>query len=328
VNPGRRDGLGFSPRTVVCRFCTIPPVNLVTPMPSVNLVTPAIPIVYLDGMFLPINQARISVLDRGFLFGDGVYEAVPVYGGHLFRLIEHLNRLDSSLSGIRCANPLSHEQWSILLSDLVARNGEGDLSIYLQVTRGVGSNRDHAFPMGISPSVFAMATPLLPLPADKRQNGVGAILAEDIRWGRCNIKTITLLANVLLRQQAIDAGAFEAILVRDGQVTEGAASNVFVVLDGKLVTPPKGPLLLPGITRDLVLELASADGIPAREDTLAMEDLRKADEIWVTSSTKEVVPIVTLDGTPVGTGFPGLVYRRMMELYQAFKEQARKGSYE
>ncbi|CAK0750995.1 D-alanine aminotransferase [Gammaproteobacteria bacterium] len=297
-------------------------------MPPANLATPATPIVYLDGRFLPLDQARVSVLDRGFLFGDGVYEVVPAYGGHLFRLTEHLNRLENSLSEIRCTNPLGREQWSLLLSDLVARNGNGDLSLYLQVTRGVGPNRDHAFPMGVPPSIFAMATPLLPLPADKRQNGVSAILAEDIRWGRCNIKTITLLANVLLRQQAIDAGAFEAILVRGAQVTEGAASNVFIVHDSALITPPKGPLLLPGITRDLVLELAAADGIPAREDTLVVEDLRRADEVWITSATREVVAIVTIDGTPVGTGHPGPLYRRMMELYQAFKEQARKGNYE
>jgi D-alanine transaminase len=286
------------------------------------------PIVYLDGVFLPLDQARVPVLDRGFLFGDGVYEVVPAYGGHLFRLTEHLRRLGDSLAAIRLANPLGGEHWATLLKGLVVRNGGGDLSVYLQVTRGVGPSRDHVFPAGVPPTVFAMATPLLPLPENKRRNGAGVILVEDIRWRRCNVKAITLLANILLRQQAIDAGVFEAILVRDGQVTEGAATNVFAIERGELVTPPKGPLLLPGITRDLVLELAAANGIPAREAPLTVTDLREADEVWLTSSTKEVVAVATLDGALVGTGQPGPVYQRMMDLYQAFKAQARAGKYE
>ncbi len=290
------------------------------------LVSP--PTVYLNGVFQPLDQARISVLDRGFLFGDGVYEVMPVYGGQPFRLAEHLRRLGNSLAGIRCANPFDDMQWEVLLRNLVAQNGGGDLSVYLQVTRGAGPNRDHAFPVGASQSVFAMASPLLPLPQVYRERGVSAVLVEDIRWGRCDIKTITLLANVLLRQQAVDAGAFEAILVRGAHVTEGAASNVFVVRECVLVTPPKGPLLLPGITRDLVVELACANHIPIHEAMLTTEDVRQADELWLTSSTKEIVPVTTLAGAPIGTGLPGPLYRRMMDLYQAFKDLARAGKYQ
>ncbi|CAK0746752.1 D-alanine aminotransferase [Gammaproteobacteria bacterium] len=289
----------------------------------VNFDIPFIPIVYLNGKFLPVNQAQVSVLDRGFLFGDGVYEVIPVYGGYPFRLAEHLRRLNHSLTSIRCDNPLNSKQWSDLFIDLVTRNGGGDLSVYLQVTRGVGLNRDHAFPVGVLPSVFMMATPLLPLPEEKRRKGVSAILVDDIRWKHCDLKVISLLPNVLFRQQAIDVAAFDAIFVRDGQVTEGAVSNVFVVHDGKVVTPSKGPLLLPGITRDLVLELAIAENIPAREGMLTMEDLYNADEIWLTSSTKEIVPVVILDSAPVGNGLPGTHYRRMMDLYQDFKKKAR-----
>ncbi len=295
-------------------------------MPQTQAAQP--PTVYLNGSFLPLDQAQVSVLDRGFLFGDGVYEVMPVYGSQPFRLAEHLGRLANSLAGIRCANPLSNDQWDALFRNLIVRNGGGDLSIYLQVTRGVGPNRDHSFPANAHPSVFVMASPLLPLPEVHRNNGVRAILVEDFRWGRCDIKTITLLANVLLRQQAVDAGAFEAILVRGTQVTEGAASNVFIVRGGQLLTPPKGPLLLPGITRDLVCELASANGIPIQEVALTVEDLQGADEIWLTSSTKEVVPVTNLDGAPVGDGLPGAAYRRIMELYQSFKGLARTGRYQ
>lgn len=284
---------------------------------------PVIPIVYLNGLFLPINQAQVSVLDRGFIFGDGIYEVIPVYGGHPFRLTEHLMRLNQSLNSIKCSNPLSQAQWNTILTELIDHNGNGDLSIYLQITRGVGPNRDHAFPSGVTPSVFIMATPLLPLPADKRQNGVAAILVEDIRWKRCDIKAITLLANVLLRQQAVEAGAFDAILVRDGKITEGAVSNIFIVHGQELLTPPKGQSLLPGITRDLVLELANAAGICAREEILISKDLHNADEIWLTSSTKEIVPVVTLDEIAVGKGVPGPLYQKMMAIYQAFKIKAR-----
>jgi len=284
----------------------------------------ATPIVYLNGNFLPLGDAKISVLDRGFLFGDGIYEVIPVYDGHLFRLAEHFERLAQSLAGIRCPPPLTTVEWIAVLTELVVRNGAGDLSIYLQITRGVGPNRDHAFPVGVIPSVFAMATPLIPLPAEKRRTGVRAILIDDLRWGRCNLKVITLLANVLARQQAIDVGAYESILVRNGQITEGAASNVFIVRNGILLTPPKGPLLLPGITRDLVLELATTANLPVREEILTVQDLISAEEIWLTSATKEVVAVIELDDHVIGTGRPGSYYQKMTALYQSFKDRVRR----
>lgn len=283
------------------------------------------PIAYLNGNFLPLTDAKISVLDRGFLFGDGVYEVIPVYGGHIFRLAEHFSRLTQSLTGINCVPPLTNSEWVAVFNQLIELNPFGDLSIYLQITRGAGPNRDHAFPVGISPNVFAMATPLIPLPAEKRRTGVRAILIDDIRWGRCDLKVIALLANVLARQQAIDNGAYESILIRAGQITEGAASNVFIVRNGILLTPPKGSLLLPGITRDLVLELANSAQIPAREEMLTVADLINAEEVWLTSSTKEVVAVIKLDDHVIGTGFPGPHYQKMMALYQSFKERARHG---
>lgn len=275
--------------------------------------------VYLNGEFLPLSQAKISVLDRGFLFGDGVYEVVPVYGGRPLRLPEHLQRLERSLAGIRMAPPLSDSQWEAIFSRLI--QGDGDQSIYLQVTRGVGPKRDHAFPQDVPPTVFAMCTALAPVPA----SGVKAITVPDIRWQWCHIKAITLLANVLQRQQALDEGCAEAILVRDGHAIEGAASNLFAVVDGVLLTAPKGNDILPGITRDLVVELAQANAIPLQERKISVEALAQAEEVWLTSSTREVLPVVELDGKPVGAGEPGSVWVRMNALYQQRKQQLRQG---
>lgn len=276
-------------------------------------------IVYLNDEFLPLAQAKISVLDRGFLFGDGIYEVIPVYGGKPLRLAEHLERLGNSLAGIRMEQPLSDEQWGNVFERLI--QGEEDQSIYLQVTRGVGPKRDHAFPKGVAPTVFAMCTPIAPIPA----TGVKAITVADIRWQWCHIKAITLLANVLQRQQAVDEGCAEAILVRDGFAIEGAASNLFAVVDGILLTPPKGNDILPGITRDLVVELAQANAIPLEERKIGVAELDRAEEVWVTSSTREVLPIIELDGKPVGAGEPGPLWVRMNRLYQQRKEQLRKG---
>ncbi|NJD05720.1 MAG: D-amino acid aminotransferase [Methylococcaceae bacterium] len=277
------------------------------------------PIVYLNGQFLPLGEAKVSVLDRGFLFGDGVYEVIPVYGGKPFRLAEHLQRLDNSLAGIRMTSPLTAEQWSDLFDRLI--RGDHDQSIYLQITRGAAPKRDHAFPKETPPTVFAMCNPIAPIPA----SGVRAITVQDIRWDWCHIKAVTLLANVLLRQQAVEQGCAEAILVRDGQAIEGAASNLFVVVDGILVTPPKGNRILPGITRDLVVELAQANAVPCQERDIAAEELSRAAEVWVTSSTREILPIVELDGRTVGNGSPGPVWARMNRLYQEFKETLRRG---
>jgi D-alanine transaminase len=281
------------------------------------------PTVYLNGEFLPQDRAFVSVFDRGFLFGDGVYEVIPAYGGHPFRLEQHLDRLDASLRAIRLHDPLPRERWGQMVEELVRRNGGGDQSIYLQVTRGPGP-RDHAFPAHPVPTVFAMSNPLDPVPRQMLEQGVGAVTREDIRWTHCHVKAIALLPNVLLRQQAIDEGAYEAILIREGQVTEGAASTVFVVRAGFLYTPPQGAFLLPGITRDLVLELAAADGIPCREVRMPAADLQNADEIWLTSSTKEILPVTRLDGHPVGAGSPGPLWSRMHGLYQAHKSRLRR----
>lgn len=277
-------------------------------------------IVYLNGQFLPLNQAKVSVMDRGFLFGDGVYEVIPVYGGRPLRLDEHMQRLTNSLAGIRMQPPLSNAEWSGVFSRLI--QGLEDQSIYLQVTRGVAPKRDHAIPPDIEPTVFAMCTPIAPLPVD----GIRTITVDDIRWDWCHIKAITLLSNVLLRQEAIDRGCTEAILVRDGYAIEGAASNLFVLVDGVLVTPPKSNELLPGITRDLVLELAVQHGIPAQERRIALDELMSAPEIWMTSSTREIMPVIELDGAPVGSGLPGPVWQRMQALYQDYKEFLRRPS--
>lgn len=271
----------------------------------------------------------MPVLDRGFIFGDGVYEVIPAYGGKLFRLGEHLARLDHSLSGVRISNPLSHAQWGTMMNALLQHNAGGgtpDQYIYFQVTRGV-AKRDHAFPKDAAPTVFAMSNPLPPIPETFATRGIAAVTLEDIRWKYCHIKAITLLPNILLRQEAVERGAVEAILIRDGSVTEGAASNLFIVKGNTLITPPKGPLLLPGITRDLILELAQSDAIANREAAISEAELRAADEVWLTSSTKEIMPVTTLDGVRVGSGAPGPLWARMTALFQDYKQKLRSGTH-
>jgi len=280
-------------------------------------------ICYLNGDYLPLDEACVPVLDRGFIFGDGVYEVIPVYAGKPFRLAHHLQRLNDSLNGIYLVNPLSDEQWTQIIQQVISRNTEGDQSIYLQVTRGV-ARRDHGFPGTAQPTVFVMSNPFSPIDAKLLEEGVGAITLEDIRWQYCHIKSIALLPNILLRQQALDAGAAEAILLKADKVTEGAASNVFVVLDGKLVTPPKGECLLPGITRDLVVELADKHGITCEQRDISREELLRAEEIWVTSSTREILPVTHLDGHPVGDGLPGPVWQKMYAIYQDYKNELRQ----
>lgn len=279
--------------------------------------------VYLNGKFLAADDARISPMDRGFIFGDGIYEVIPVYNGHLFRLEEHLQRLDNSLASVSIKNTLSHSDWRTVLEELITRNGGGNQSVYLQITRGAAP-RDHAFPANVEPTVFIMSNPLKPVPEEIYIDGVSAITLDDIRWKYCHIKAIALLPNILLRQQALDAGAVEAILIRDGEVTEGAASNLFIVSNGTLITPPKGALLLPGITRDLILELAHDNGIASSEAAISPDMLNNADEIWLSSSTKEILPVTKLDGRPVGDGKPGEVWRRMIAIYQDYKQQYRE----
>lgn len=274
---------------------------------------------YFNGSFLPLAEVAVSPLDRGFLFADGVYETIPAYNGNLFRLAEHLQRLDKSLAGISLNCGLDRNAWKELLNELIHRNGSGNLTVYVQITRGAPNSRDHGFPsQPIQPTVFAMVNPLQPV-GDALQHGIEAITLEDIRWSACHIKSIALLANVLARQQALNAGASDALLVRNGYLTEGTASNVFLVHDDVLLTPPQDWRVLPGITRDLVLDLAKNHAIPYREQALPMAFLADASEVWLTSSIREIVPVTKVDGKMIGDGLPGSRWRQMMNLYQSYK---------
>ena len=281
--------------------------------------------IYLNGQFMPIEEARIPVLDRGFIFGDGVYEVIPVYSRRAFRLAGHLKRLQHSLDGIRLTNPHGDGEWTKLINELIACNDGEDQYLYLHITRGV-AKRDHAFPQPpVKPTVFMMSSPLLTPPAELLQSGIACITAPDNRWLRCDIKSIALLPNVLLRQMAVDAGCVETILIRPGSstegsfMTEGAASNIFVVKNGTLLAPPKDNLMLPGITYDVVLELAAASGIQHQVRKVAAAEVFNADELLLTSSTREILAITTLDGKPVGDGKPGAVFAKLHKLYQNFK---------
>jgi D-alanine transaminase len=283
-------------------------------------------IAFLNGTFLPLEDACVPAMDRGFLFGDGVYEVIPVYGSKLFRLAHHLKRLRNSLDAVRIDNPLSGEEWETMLLELVSRNEGTDQAVYLQVTRGVAAKRDHAFPADTRPTIFAMSTPMAASVDIDSITGATAVTLPDIRWKLCNIKAITLLPNVILRQQAIDAGTAEAILIQDGYATEGAASNLFIVKNGLLITPPNGPALLPGITRDLIIELAANNAIPFREADITEAELFGADEIWLTSSTREISPVTRLDDTVISAGKPGPLWKRMIALYQDYKTALRSGA--
>jgi len=275
--------------------------------------------VFLNGRFIPIEEARVPVLDRGFIFGDGVYELVPVYSRVPFRVEEHLARLERSLAATRIRNPYSRQEWREIIAQLIAKQPYEDQGVYFQVTRGV-AKRDHAFPQDATPTVFIMANPLVNPPRELVERGAEAVSAQDNRWFRCDIKSISLIGNVLLRQLSADAGATETILFRDGQLTEAAACNVFVVQGGVIHGSPKSNLILPGITYDVVVELAHAAQLPLEIREVSEAETRAADEIWVTSSSKEVLAIVQLDGKPVGDGRPGPVFRRMYQLYQDFKQ--------
>jgi D-alanine transaminase len=275
--------------------------------------------VFLNGEYLPLAEAKVSVLDRGFLFGDGVYEVIPAYNGHLFRLADHVERLNNSLSGIRLKLNYSVSDWQNIFQPLLSN--DKDQSIYLQITRGYAPKRDHAFPKQVIPTIFAMCSDILPFAG--KAAGIKAVTVDDTRWQLCQIKAITLLANILLRQEAIDRDCAEAILIKNGYAIEGAASNLFAVIDGELITPPKSNEILPGITRDVILELAKANHIPSCENIIALEGLQSASEIWVASSTREILAVVELDGTPVGDGKPGPVWQKMDELLQAYKATLR-----
>jgi D-alanine transaminase len=276
--------------------------------------------VFLNGKLVPLEQANVSVLDRGFIFGDGVYELVPVYSRVPFRIDEHLTRLERSLGEAKIRNPYSRAQWRSHIYQLVDAQAFDDQGVYFQVTRGV-AKRDHALPKNIEPTVFMMSNPLVAPAQEQVEKGARALTAQDNRWLRCDIKSISLIGNCLLRQMSAEAGAVETILFRDGKLTEASASNVFIVKRGVIHSPPKSNLILPGITYDVVSELAHANNLPIEFREVSEAEVRAADEIWVTSSSKEVLAIVELDGKRVGDGRPGPVFRRMHQLYQEFKQK-------
>ena len=281
--------------------------------------------VYLNGQFMPLEEARIPVLDRGFMFGDGIYEVVPVYSRRAFRLAEHLHRLQRSLDAIRLRNPHSGAEWEQLLGEMIARNAGDDLYLYIHITRGVAP-RDHPFPSPpVPPTVFLMTGALLSPDPAMAQAGVSAISAEDNRWMRCDIKSTSLLPNVLLRQLAVDANCSETVLFRppageeDATLTEGTASNIFAVQRGTLLAPPQSHLMLPGITYGVMLELAEAAGIPYTVRRISKTEVFAADELLLTSSTREVQAITRLDGQAIGGGKPGPVFAELYRRYQDFK---------
>ena len=277
-------------------------------------------VVFLNGEFLPLEEARVPVLDRGFLFGDGVYEVVPVYSRVPFRLDEHLARLERSLGETRIRNPYAPGRWREIIYRLVDAQPFEDQAVYFQVTRGV-AKRDHAFPKGVEPTVFMMSNPIVNPPRAQVEAGGKAVSERDNRWLRCDIKSISLIGNCMLRQLSAEEGYAETILFRDGNLTEASACNVFIVKRGVIQGPPKGNLLLPGITYDVVVELARANGMPIELRSVTEAEVRAADELFVTSSSKEVFPIVELDHQKIGDGRPGPVFRRMYELYQEFKRK-------
>jgi D-alanine transaminase len=278
-----------------------------------------LPICYLNGAYLPLSEARVSPLDRAFLFADSVYEVLPVFDGRPFRFREHFDRLARSLREIRLESPHTHDQWLAILDAVVSRNGGVDMYVYVQVTRGMEFGRNHAFPAVTRPTVFIMASPLPAMTAEIREQGLAAITVEDFRWGRCDIKSTALLANVLMKQQAADAGAQEAIIVREGDVMEGSSTSIFVVTAGVLATPPNSMHILPGTTRDAALELASAASMPLEVRRIPVTQLHSADEVWLASATRDVLPLTRIDGRAIGTGKPGPQWQKMAAAFASLK---------
>lgn len=274
---------------------------------------------FLNGKYLPLEECTVSVLDRGFIFGDGIYELLTVYKNNPFYLAQHLERLQRSLSETKIENPYTEEEWKQLINNLIQQSDHDDLAIYIQVTRGIAP-RDHFFPKTAQPTVFAMANSLPLVPKGQLEKGVDLITSEDIRWQRCDIKVTSLLANILAKQEAAEASAIEAIMIRDGYALEGSASNLFVVREGVVYTHPKDNLILPGVTRDFVLELLLELGVESREQRIPKDWLYSADELWITSSTKEVLAATTIDKQPVADGKPGALWGKTYNLYQQRKQ--------
>ena len=281
-------------------------------------------IVYLNGDYLPVEQATVSVLDRGFLFGDGIYEVIPVFGLKPLRVDEHLQRLKNSLSRISLDNPLDDKEWKQIFDQLLEKNPGEDRAIYLQITRGAHPVRDLKIQPEKRPTIFMMVLQVGAVDVNELEKGIETVTIDDFRWHACDIKSISLVANVMLREQATQSGVVDAILVRDGYVTEGTASNLIMVKDGVLYTPPTSQHLLPGITRDLVLELAEANGMTCEVRQISEDELETADEIWLTSSTREIAPVIRLNGQDVADAKAGLVWKKMIHIYQNYKEVLRK----
>lgn len=279
---------------------------------------PAESVCYLNGTFQPLSQCKVSVLDRGFIFGDGVYEVIPVYGRRVFRADAHLARLTRSLNAVEIANPCTADGWLALVRELIARNAQDDQCIYIQVTRGV-ARRDHAFPRGVEPTVFLMSFPFPQVPAALRSIGVACVTAPDLRWRNGHVKSISLLGNVLAKQLSVETGAVETILIRDGWLTEASASNVVIVRNGHLCAPPRDHDKLEGIRVSLMEELSQDIGVRLEFRPIAEWELRTAQEILLTSATKEVLSVTTLDGVKVGNGLPGAVGAALYSAYQAVK---------
>jgi D-alanine transaminase len=278
------------------------------------------PIAHYNGRLMPLEDVKISPLDRGFIFGDGVYEVIPVYEGVMLHGREHFQRLQRSMDEIRLANPHSVDEWLGITRELLAHH-PGNVSVYIQVTRGVPPKRDHVIPQGLTPTVFMMVQPLVTPSREAIENGVACVTHEDFRWTRCHIKSTSLLGNVMARQVSADVGATETILLREGLVTEASSSNVFVVKGDMVAAPPQDNLILMGITYELVTRLAKEGTVKLQMRPIPEAELRSADEIWLSSSTKEVLAVTKLDGKPVGSGKPGPVFRRMHALYQEYKKR-------
>ena len=273
---------------------------------------------YLNGEYTPLNQAKVSVLDRGFIFGDGIYDVVPVYGRRLFRFEQHLARLERNLGKLRIPNPHTNEEWLERCRKLIAAHASEDQMIYIQVTRGVAP-RDHVMPKDIVPTVFIMATAMKPPGTKAVHEGVACVTAEDFRWERGDIKSTSLLGNVMARQVSADVGATETILFREGQLTEASSSNVWVVRDGAVYGVPKSEHVLEGIRYELIRELCEQEGIPFSLVPIDAAQVHGADELMISSASKEVLPVVLLDGQPIGTGKPGPVFERIYSAYQGAK---------
>ena len=281
--------------------------------------------VFLNGEFMPMEDAKVPVLDRGFLFGDGIYELVPVYSRAPFRLDGHLARMERSLSEVKIRNPYTRAEWTKIIETMIGHQSFDDQGVYWQVTRGV-AKRDHAFPKDVQPTVFMMSNPLVNPSKAVIENGARAVSAQDFRWHRCDLKTISLIGNCMLRQLSAEAGAIETILFRDGKLTEASASNAYIVKDGVIITPPKDNLILPGITLDVVFDIVERGKLPLDVREITEAEVRNADEVWVTSSSKEIVAVVEFDGKPVGSGKPGPVFRKAWQLYQVFKEEVMRAN--